>query len=224
MAYHTGIGVDIGAGHLANAPEKPCYEVNPTLWGYVLISTFDQEPPVGVIAMLRKILGVGLMIAAMALWLAPEAMAGAEIIEMKLALTTLYVALGTLFLHRARQVIRREVQVDLEGRELRSGFRNLSGSFSLECVHAFEDVDVVSLWDADHDPDMAWLLLQLADSDFALVAARGPKAKLDPYRVRLAKDLGAKAGPYDPMATKKSNNRTPLILGPRTYVSTGLAA
>jgi len=34
-------------------PDAAGFEVNPTLWGYVMFSEYDHEPPVGLISLIR---------------------------------------------------------------------------------------------------------------------------------------------------------------------------
>lgn len=198
-----------------NAQKEAGFQVNPTLWGYVLQSEMRRDAPHAGVALARKVLGGVLIMAALGLWLLPNAIIGPDVAAMKLGLTILYLALGFRLAYMPREVMRREVQVNLTRAELRVGFRNKAGGFSLQAVHSFDDIDAVTLWQSDCGNKKASLFLRLGGSDVALVAASGTPAQLQPLKQRLAKDLGTMAGGFNPVSVAAGRKAKPLLLGPR---------
>lgn len=207
----------------AAAPRESGIQLNPTLWGYVLISDFPDTGSGGFLAGLRRALGALVFLALLGLWISPDQIFNVELLSFKLILTALYLTIGTILLLRRRPRLRREVQVNTRRGELRVGIRDAKGVFQLDGVHGFDDVDVVSLYNpapdvgADTGADMgvASLLLQLGDSDVAVVAAYGDAQHLAPIRTQLARDLAVFAGGADRVARPVQSTTTPLLLGPR---------
>lgn len=191
------------------------FQVTQTLFGYVLLSNYNEIITNRFPAKIRKVLGVFFLLATVGLWFTPNTILGAGVLSIKFLLTALYLALSVVLLSRARRNTKRELQVDLQRGELRAGFRDSGGTFRLEGVHAFDDVDVVSIWVPKEDSDSAFLFLRLFGCDIALVAAQGTRSQLEPYRTQLARDLCAFAGGVHPVAAIVGKSTTPLLLGPR---------
>lgn len=191
------------------------FQVNQTLFGYVLLSKYEEIVASRTFGKTRKGLSVLLLLAISGLWLTPNAIFGVEILAFKFLLSALYVALSTFLLFRRRPHSLRELQVDLKRGELRAGFRGSNGVFHLEGIHAFDDVDVVSIWNPIDKSEQANLLLRLADSDVMLIAAQGERPLLEPYRTQLASDLCAFAGGVHPVASLAGPSTKPFLLGPR---------
>ncbi len=199
------------------------FRINSTLWGYVLLSAMAHEKPRMAVILTRRFIAAVLVLAALAMWVVPNAVLGADIASMKLGLTVLYLALGFWFFYMPRQVLRREVQVNLTRGELRLGFRNKAGIFSLQAVHAFADVDIVVLWQPEKERELATLYLRLRGTGVGIVAARGPVGELMPLKGQLAKDLGTQVGGFNPASVAVAGQAVQLLLGPRME-SSGLKA
>ena len=191
------------------------FQVNQTLWGYVLLSEYTEKPPRTMFTMARQVIGAILSFAAVSLWVFPQAGLDADLVGMKLGLTVLYSVIAFLFLYRPHQSVCREVQVDVNRAELRAGFRNDRETFNLESVHAFDTVSVVSMCTGKGDTGTAGLLLRIGDSDMAMMAARGPQAAMEETRLRLAMDLGASTGKFNPIALAACEGPGLMVLGPR---------
>ena len=191
------------------------FQVNQTLWGYVLLSEYTEKPIRTMFTMTRQVIGTLLLISAFSMWVFPQAVPGAEIVGMKLGLTVLYAVIAFLFLYRPQVSVCREVQVDVNRAELRAGFRNEQGMFHLESVHAFDTVSVVSLCTGKGKVGNAGLLLRIEETDVALVAARGPQGDMEETRLRLAMDLGASTGKFNPIALAACEGPGLMVLGPR---------
>ena len=107
------------------------------------------------------------------------------------------------------------MQFDLKRGEIRAGWLCRRGDFHLENMHAFDDVDVVMLWADPQAPEEANLILRIADIDLGLVVAQGARDELEPWRLRLARDMAAIARGAGPVAAAADRSGTPLLLGPR---------
>ena len=205
----------------AEAAGNACFQANPTLWGYVLQSCFEA-PPMG---LQRYFKVIGLFMAAMVLglWFLPGAIYGAKVLILKLALSVFFGAMAVIFLAAPARRMHREVQFDLTRGEIRAGWLNRKGDFHIENLHAFDDVDVVMLWADPARPDEANLILRVDDMDVGLVVAQGSRAQLEPWRLRLARDMAAIARGAGPVAAAAERSGTPLLLGPRLE-GVGIAA
>ncbi len=191
------------------------FQVNPTLWGYVLISKQAKGAPNSFVMKARKILGAFFLAAIVGLWLTPNAVFWGEILAMKLLLSALYLTLGAMFLFSSGHKLSRELQVDLKRGEVLVGFRNQNGAFNLEGVHAFGDINMVALLASQADTDQASLLLHLKGGDIAILAGQGERALLEPCRVRLAKDILEFSSRIPTSRPKAGRFSNPLLSGPR---------
>ncbi|MEL7097981.1 MAG: hypothetical protein AAGM84_04055 [Pseudomonadota bacterium] len=117
-----------------------------------------------IVRLLLTMLGVGLVIAALMLWVMPGSSFDADLLLMKGVLSVTMGAAGWAALSAGRtRPVAREIEVDLVRREVRVVQRRPSGD-SVEHVCAFRDLGraetahgVVGLWDADgvHLADVA---------------------------------------------------------------------
>ncbi len=202
-----------GTGRARQQSGTASFQVNPTLWGYVLQSSF-VAPPMG---LQRYFKVIGLFMAAMVLgmWFLPGALYGAKVLILKLGLSLFFGAMAVIFLAAPPRRMRREVQFDLTRGEIRAGWLCRRGDFHLENLYAFDDVDVVMLWTDPQAPDEASLILRIDDVDLGLVVAQGSREELEPWRLRLARDMAAIARGAGPVAAAAERSGTPLLLGPR---------
>ncbi len=197
--------------------EKPGFQVNPTLWGYVLVSAQAPVSNTNIWAWMRKGIATLLLLGVFSMWFLPGSLFHASVLTMKLAVSLFFMVLSFFLMRRLSPVAERELQVNLERGELRTGLRHKDGSFFLEGVHDFDEVDVVTLYQSEVTPGHGMLLLRLeADGgEVALVAARGPVSLLEPYKIRLARDIGAYSAGVNPVAALAEMTTSPLLLGPR---------
>lgn len=197
------------------------FQVNPTLWGYVLQSQFDA-PAMG-LQRYFKVIGLFMASMVLGLWFLPGAIYGAKVLILKLALSVFFGAMAVIFLAAPARRLQREVQFDLSRGEIRAGWLCRRGNFHLENLHAFDDIDVVMLWAEAGAPEEASLILQIEGEELGLVVAQGNRADLEPWRLRLARDLAAIAKGAGPVAAAADRSGTPLLLGPRLE-GVGIAA
>ena len=190
-----------------------CFQVNPTLWGYVLQSSFEA-PAMG---LQRYFKVIGLFMAAMVLgmWFLPGALFGAQVLVLKAALSLFFGAMAVIFIAAPARRMRREVQFDLSRGEIRAGWQCRQGDFHLENLHAFDDVDVVMLWVDEEKEGEANLILRVGDDGLGLIIAQGASELLRPWCLRLARDMAAIAKGAGPVAAAAERSGTPLLLGPR---------
>lgn len=190
-----------------------CFQANPTLWGYVLQSCFEA-PPMG---LQRYFKVIGLFMAAMVLglWFMPGALFDAQVVVLKVGLSLFFAAMAVIFLAAPARRMRREVQFDLRCGEIRAGWQCRKGDFHLENLYAFDDVDVVMLWVDEQDPNEANLILRIDGEELGLIIAQGPCAQLEPWCLRLARDMAAIARGAGPVAAAAERSGTPILLGPR---------
>ncbi len=201
------------SGKFHSQEDRQGFQVNPTLWGYVLRSEFDV-PPMG---LQRYFKAIGLFMAAMVLglWFLPGAIYSPKVLVLKLGLSLFFGAMAVIFLAAPPRRMRREVQFDLERGEIRAGWLCRRGDFHLENLHGFDDVDVVMLWVDPASPEEANLILRVDGAELGLVVAQGSRAELEPWRLRLARDLAAIARGAGPVAAAAERSGTPVLLGPR---------
>lgn len=188
------------------------FQVNPTLWGYVLQSDF-QEPKMG-LRRYFKAIGVFMLMAMIGLWFLPGSVADTRMLIMKLALSLFFGSMGSIFLFAPPRCLRREVQFDLKRSEVRVGWLNRLGEFHVENLYLFDDVDVVMLLCEPEQPDAASLILQMGDDAISLIVAQATRDELEPWRNKLACDLSVTVagGAKKP---KPARADLPMMLGPR---------
>ena len=187
------------------------FQANPTLWGYVLQSDF-QEPPMG-LRRYTKFFAFCMFVITTLLWFAPGATGVESVLLMKLGLTLFFSVVGVVFYLAGPRQIRREVQIDLDRCQIRAGWLTSDRSFHLENLHDFDDVDVVMLWE-DEATGEASLVLNIHDREMGLVVAQGRPEVLAPWRDEIARLLAPPAARYA-ARTAGRRNAAPLLLGPR---------
>jgi len=194
-----------------------CFQVNHTLWGYVLHSCFEA-PPMG-LQRYYKVIGLFMAAMVLGLWFLPGAFSGtlfgAKVVVLKTGLSLFFAAMAVIFIAAPARRMRREVQFDLTRGEIRAGWQCRQGDFHLENLHAFDDVDVVMLWLDEQDPSQANLILRIDGDDLGLVVAQGARELLEPWCLRLARDMAAIAKGAGPVAAAAERSGTPILLGPR---------
>ncbi len=164
-------------------------ELTHARWGYMITSQ-DQSglgARLGYLAF--RCFGIALLLAAFGLWLAPGSSMNAEILPLKLGVSVLFLLTGGVAVWSSGDDRRDEMQVDLERKELRRGYRRGNGRFVTIADLPLSDAGDLFLTRMGQGPGAAVLYVRRKSSPQALEIAIGPEDLLIPLQQRVTQDI-----------------------------------
>lgn len=197
------------AGAVAASSAPLPYEVEETYWGYIVRS--NDKGSTGVVLMQGTswFLGVGFLVAALGMWLAPGAVMADDLVGFRIGLTAIMAAIGAFLLWFSSRGSLAEVQIDTARGEVREMVRNRAGKPSLLGRYGFDAIGGVHLERAgiqagqrsDLQAGHAELVLRYRNTAQKLHVVSAPESLLVPLRDRMGHDL---------MVRPKQSLRLPL--------------
>jgi hypothetical protein len=124
-------------GRNAAPPMSDALEVEPTIWGFVVYCVGQRDRVFPIIRIAATVLGIGLVSAALGLWIWPGLAIKNEVLLVKLGMSLLTFFAGMILLQAGQGTGRPEVQLDLQRRELRVLQRSRRGATKLISCHPF---------------------------------------------------------------------------------------
>jgi hypothetical protein len=164
----------------------------PESWGLVLRSGGHWRTVwARLVESILGVIGVGLGLMAVSLWILPGALLSQEVLSMKAVLTTVLAMGGILLLRFANQGLCTEVHLDRLRGEIRIVARNRAQRLRLIDCMTFADIDRVELEEGDDDQSggPARLVLYLRGSGERVLLVGGPVARLAQVRDLIDLDL-----------------------------------
>lgn len=167
--------------------------VDETHWGYTICDGIAAGRVNRSVAAVGRFLGVILLMAALGLWVLPDAAHSPDLLTMKLAAMVMFTVVGGTLFWTGRAARDLEVQVDMLRGEVRIGHRGFRDGFRVSNLLRFDQVASVYLLRSKDRSQPTRMFLRLAGQDGAVEIARGPQASLEALRLRLTRDLARPA-------------------------------
>jgi len=180
----------------------PLFEVEDAYWGYIVRST----EPVPIVERLMPLFawlgGIAFAVAGLGMWMLPQSMLGADVLVMKLGMTSLLAGFAGFLFWYASRGTQTELQIDTALGEVREVVRNHAGRSSLIGRYGFDSIGGVFL---DREPGHggeAALVLRYRNTVKTMPVARGQERHLTALRDRLGRDmmLRTRTAPRIPLA------------------------
>ncbi|MDA5094391.1 hypothetical protein O2N63_09875 [Aliiroseovarius sp. KMU-50] len=165
-------------------------ELTHASWGYIITSQ-DQEDLLSYVTLFgMRVLGAVLLLVAMGLLVVPGASVSSDVFSFKLIVSAFFSILGCYAIWSSLTGYREEIQVDLERRELRRGFRRNNGQFVTLVDLPLRDAGEIFMAHAKPQEKHVVLYVRRKNTTQALEVAIGPEDLLFPLQKRISKDLG----------------------------------
>ncbi len=164
----------------------------PESWGFVIRSGgVWRNIRVRFVESLLGIIGLGLCLIAVCLWIIPGALLSQEVLGMKAVLTTVLAMGGILLLRFSNQGLGTEVHIDRLRGEIRVVARNRAQRLRLIDCMTLADIDRVELEDCDVDQEagLGRLVVYLHGSGERVLLVSGPVGRLAQVRDLIDLDL-----------------------------------
>lgn len=164
------------------------YKIEETHWGYIVRATETLSHGVAIAQSISRLIGCGMLAAALGLWLLPSGLFGADALFMRFFATVVFLSMAILLLWYATRGGQSEVQIDLSRGEVREVIRNHTRKQTLLGSYGFDSVASVCL-EPGLVPSETDLVLRYRNSGGCLVLASGREAELSLLRDRISRDV-----------------------------------
>lgn len=185
------------------APQTaPLFEVEDAYWGYIVRSTETPAFAERVVPVLAWLGGIAFAVAGLGMWMLPQSMLGADVLAMKLGMTSLLAGFAGFLFWYASRGTQTELQIDTALGEVREVVRNHAGRSTLLGRYGFDSIGGVFLHRAPGPDGEADLVLRYRNTVKTLPVARGQERQLTALRDRLGRDmmLRTRSGARPPLA------------------------
>ncbi|MCK8483815.1 hypothetical protein MUY21_07190 [Aliiroseovarius sp. S2029] len=170
-----------------------------TPWGYRLSAIGTEAGLLRLTHAAGRFVGLVLLLIIAGVWsFSADTFADPLTMAMKLGLTGLLFVVGWMLFWYGRDARQVEAQVDLDGCELRIGYRDGLNRFRHETRIPFADIGSFLILRNDDNPEDAALYARIGSGMDAYEVIAGPEAALERIQARLVSDLTGERRRRDP--------------------------
>lgn len=165
-------------------------QVSNASWGYRIHEVGSSSQRIFQAA--GRFVGLVLLLVTAGVWsFAGDAFADPLLMAMKLGITGLLFVLGWMLYWYGRDARQMEAQVDIENRELRTGYKDGFNRFRSETCIPFNDIGSFLILRAQDGSQEAGLYARIGSGMEAYEVIPGSEVALQPIQAQLVKDLSA---------------------------------
>jgi len=178
-------------------------QITDTYWGYVVRCKNCDRTIDSVLQWGAGIIGGFLVLASVGLWALPGSLLGPELASFKLALISVLGVFGVTLIWFASNGTKYEIQVDVDGGEIREAVRNSKGVPHIQSRIPFDKIDAVYIDTPRKSRGTAHLVVHLAETDQVIELARDLEENLTDLHTKVRDDLLGGAKPKQAAKPRK---------------------
>lgn len=184
ISEHEGFA--LGGVSSRSGAVRPTCSLDETYWGYIIRAHEPVSPGVIVAQWLAWLFGVSFAVAALGLWVLPQALLSGDGLGLKIGASSLLAGLAALLLWFASRGAEVELQIDTSLGEIREVMRNRAGRPTLLARYGFDSIGGVHV---DRSGPRARLVMRYGNTAQMVPVCSGPEEDLGVLRNRLGRDV-----------------------------------
>jgi len=165
---------------------RPTYSLDETYWGYIIRANEPVAPGVTMAQWLAWLFGVSFVVAALGLWVLPQALMSGDGLGLKIGASSVMAGLAALLLWFASRGAEAELQIDTSLGEIREVMRNRAGRPTLLARYGFDSIGGVHV---DRSGSRARLVMRYGNTAQMVPVCSGSEEDLSVLRNRLGRDV-----------------------------------
>ena len=162
------------------------FSLDETYWGYIIRAEEPVPAGVTVAQWLSWILGASFAIAALGLWVLPQAMLSGDSLGLKIGASTVMAGFAILLLWFSSRGTEAELQIDTSLGEIREVTRNRAGRSTLLARYGFDSIGGVHV---DRSGPRPRLVMRYGNTAQVVPVCAGSEDELSLLRNRLGRDV-----------------------------------
>lgn len=165
---------------------RPTYSLDETYWGYIIRAREPLRPGVLVAQWVSWLFGAAFAVAALGLWVLPQAMLTGEGIGLKIGASTVMAGAAMLLFWYSSRGTEAELQIDTSLGEIREVTRNRAGRPTLLARYGFDSIGGVHV---DRSGSRPRLVMRYGNTAQMVPVCAGSEEDLALLRNRLGRDV-----------------------------------